>query len=121
MHVRLGLMLLTLIVVTPVVLAETQAERAARANQQGEAELRAKHYANASQKFREAAARVAEPRYFFNLCTSLDKESKFSQALSACNEVAQLSPTPELAARADKLIAKIQEHAKAAHVDLSRQ
>jgi hypothetical protein len=113
-------MLLTLIVAAPVALAETQGEIAARANQQGEVELRAKHYASASLKFREAVARVPEPRYFFNFCTSLDKEGKYVEALMACEAVAQASPTPALAARADKLITKIRAHAKAAHVDLSR-
>ena len=74
-------------------------------------------YAEASAKFRDAVARVPEPKYFFNLCTSLFQEGKFGEAMTACNAVRNNNPTPDLQAKADKLIGKIQDEAKAQDID----
>jgi hypothetical protein len=65
--------------------AETQAEIAARENEEGKALMFENKYSEASAKFSSAHSRVPEPKYFFNHCTSLTAEGKFGEALTACN------------------------------------
>ena len=98
--------------------AESQSDIAARVNAEGEKLLAAKRFADASGKFREACARVPLPRYFYNLCESLDDEGKFSEALTACQASLQNDPPAELAAKARSLIAKIHDEAKRQNIRL---
>jgi len=77
---------------TPLVRSGTQAQIAAKLNQEGEALLAQGDYAGASAKFREAAARVPEARFFGNLCLSLTAEHKHAEARAACDAYAKLSP-----------------------------
>jgi len=93
--------------------AETQAELANNLNEEGKELMYATKYAEASAKFREAVARVPEAKYFFNLCTSLFQEGKFSEALTACNAVDKNNPTSELQGKATKLTGRIKDEAKA--------
>lgn len=99
-------------------LAQSQAEIAERLNEEGKELMYAEKYAEASAKFREAVARVAEPKYFFNLCTSRYQEGKFSEAVTACNAVEKNNPTPEQSAKAKKMLARIEEEAKAQGYEL---
>lgn len=92
--------------------AESQAELAAKLNEEGKELMYASKFAEASGKFREAVARVPEAKYFFNLCTSLFQEGKFSEALTACSAVEKNNPTAELGAKATKLSGRIQDEAK---------
>lgn len=92
--------------------AETQAELAAKLNEDGKELMYANKYAEASGKFREAVARVPEAKYFFNLCTSLFQEGKFSEALTACAAVEKNNPTAELTGKATKLTGRINDEAK---------
>ncbi len=92
--------------------AETQAELAATLNESGKELMYANKYAEASTKFREAVARVPEAKYFFNLCTSLFQEGKFSEALTACSAVEKNNPTAELTGKASKLTGRINDEAK---------
>src|SRR5262245_65974910 len=92
--------------------AQSQAELAAKANEEGKELMYANKYSEASARFRDAVARVPEPKYFFNLCTSLFQEGKFGEALTACNAVANNNPSPDQKAKADKLTNRIKDEAK---------
>lgn len=107
----------SLVVGTLPALAQ-QADLAAKLNEEGKTFMYAQKYAEASAKFSEAVARVPEPKYFFNLCTSKFQEGKFGEALTACNAVEKNNPTPDLQAKATKLIGKIQDEAKTQGVNL---
>src|SRR5258706_1739007 len=89
--------------------AETQADVAGKANEGGKELMFAGKYPEATGKFREAVARVPEAKYFFNLCTSLFQDAQFSDALTACDAVEKNKPTPDLQAKATKLIGRIEE------------
>ena len=102
-----------LIAVKTLAFADSQADIAARLNDEGKEQMYGKNYAQASAKFRECIAHVPEPKYFFNLCTSLFQEGQFGRALVACDAVEQNSPSPDLLAKANKLIAKIEGEATA--------
>jgi len=107
-----------LVLATSTATAESQAEIAARVNAEGEKLLAAKRFVDASSKFREACARVPAPRYFYNLCESLDDEGKFSEALTACQASLQLDPPAELAAKTRSLMTKIRDEAKRQNIPL---
>ena len=98
--------------------AQSQSEIASKLNDEGKELMFGGKYADASGKFREAVARVPEPKYFFNLCTSLFQEGRFSDAMVACSAVANNKPTPELQAKTDKLIGRIEAEAKAQNIEL---
>jgi hypothetical protein len=91
--------------------AESQAEIAARLNEEGKQLLFAEKYAEASAKFQDAHGRVPEPKYFFNHCTSLTAEGKFGEALTACN-AADKNADPKLKEKIAKLVEKIHDEAK---------
>ena len=99
--------------------AETQADIAARENDEGKQLMFQQKYADASAKFRDAAARTNEGKYYFNLCTSLYQEGKFGEAMTACNTADKNAPDDALKAKVAKLRDKIQTAAKAANVDIS--
>lgn len=71
----------------------SQAEIAARRNEEGKELMYAGRYGEAARKFQDAVARVPEAKYFFNLCNAWLQEGKFDAALSACNAVAVNNPT----------------------------
>jgi hypothetical protein len=96
----------------------SQAEIAARLNDEGKTALLAGEPATASAKFREAVARVPEPSYFYNLCLSLYQEGKFGEALTACNAVENNDPTPALAQKTTKLMERIKAEAKRQAIQL---
>ena len=93
--------------------AESQAEIAEKLNAEGKTLLFSNKYAEASAKFRLAVARVPEPGYFINLCTSLYHEGKFGEALTACNAVGNNNPSADQRTKSDKLVSRIKEEAKA--------
>lgn len=92
--------------------AETQAEIAARYNEEGKALLFENNFSGASAKFAEAVARVPEPKYFINHCTALFQEGEFDRAITAC-EAAKKNGTPAQVDKSNLLIGKIKEEAKA--------
>jgi len=100
--------------------AQTQAEIAARENDEGKQLMFADppKYAEASAKFQDAVARVPEAKYFFNLCTSRYQEGKFGEALTACNAVEKNGASEELKGKTLKLIDRIKDEAKAQGIDL---
>lgn len=98
-------------------LAETQAEIAARENEEGKTLMFSGKYAEASAKFQDAVARVPEPKYFFNLCTSRFQEGKFGEALTACN-AADKNADDKLKAKTAKLVEKIRDEAQKQGIDL---
>ena len=99
--------------------AETQAEIAAKENEEGKDLMFAGNYKGASDKFRSAADRAPEAKYYFNLCTSLYQQGVFGAALTACNAGDNLSPDPKLKEKISKTSNKIKSDAAAQHVDLA--
>ena len=97
--------------------AQTQAEIADRENEEGKELMFANKMAEASAKFQSAVARVPEPKYFFNLCTSRFAEGKFGEALTACN-AADKNADDKLKAKTAKLVGKIHEEAQKQNIDL---
>lgn len=95
-----------------------QATIAAALSDEGVELMYAQKYDLASRKFREAVARVPEPTYFFNLCTSLFQEGKFSEALTSCSAGKRNNPPAALVTKLDKMIARIREEARAQNVPL---
>lgn len=93
--------------------AQSQAEIASKLNEEGKTLMFANKFGEASAKFRAAVARVPEPGYFINLCTSLFHEGKFGEALTACNAVGNSSPSAAQREKADKLITRVKDEAKA--------
>src|ERR1044072_4606735 len=89
-----------------VAYAESQAEIAARLNEEGKQLLFAEKYAEASAKFQDAHSRVPEPKYFYNHCMSLTAEGKFGEALTACN-AADKNADPGLKEKIAKLDQRI--------------
>lgn len=99
-------------------LAESQAEIAAKLNEEGKELMFGNHFPEASAKFAEAVARVPDAKYFFNLCTSRFQEGKFGLALTACNAVYNNSPTAAQKDKTDRLVGKINDEAKAQGIAL---
>ncbi|MBX3159932.1 MAG: hypothetical protein KF773_28445 [Deltaproteobacteria bacterium] len=106
-------------ITTGVASAETQSEIANRYNEEGKSALYVNNYAEATLKFQQAVARVAEPKYFFNLCTSMFQEGRFDESIVACEAVGtNESSSPELKTKAEKLLVRIKGEAKAQGVAL---
>jgi hypothetical protein len=97
--------------------AETQAEIAERENEEGKTLMFAGKYAEASAKFQDASARVGEPKYYFNLCTSRFQEGKFGEALTACN-AADKNGDDKIRSKTARLREKIQQEAQKQGIDL---
>ncbi|HET9626434.1 MAG TPA: hypothetical protein VFP84_33965, partial [Kofleriaceae bacterium] len=97
--------------------AQSQAELAEKLNDEGKQLMLEDKYAEASYKFQQAVARVAEPKYFFNLCVSQTNEGKLNEAYANCYS-AKGNANEQLVGKADKMIAKIQDLAKQQHVEL---
>ncbi len=106
---------------SPKAAAETQAVLAAGFNDEGVKAMYDGRYAIATEHFRNAVARVPEPKYFFNLCTSLFQEGKLVEAKTACTAVDVNRPAPELSEKAHALIARIDAEASAQGVPLEAQ
>jgi len=98
--------------------AQSQAEIAAKLNEEGKELMFGNKFAEAAKKFQEAVARVPEAKYFVNLCLARFQEGKFDEALTACNAVELNNPTEAVKEKADKLIGKINEAAKAQNLEL---
>lgn len=115
-RLSLGLVLASSLV-GGVAYAESQAEIAARLNEEGKQLMFAEKYPEASAKFQDAHSRVPEPKYFFNHCTSLYQEGKFGEALTACN-AADKNADDKLKGKIAKLVDKIREEAQKQGLDL---
>src|SRR5688500_15160371 len=102
--------------------AQSQADIAAKLNEEGKAFMYADKYPEASAKFRDAVARVPEAKYFYNLCASLYKEGKFGEALTACNAAASSdTASPQLKEQSTKLAQGVREEAKKQGIDVEPQ
>jgi hypothetical protein len=99
--------------------AETQAELAAKENEEGKSFMFAGNYKQATEKFRSAADRAPEAKYYFNLCASLYQQGIFGQAITACNAGDNLNPDPKLKENIEKTVAKIKQDADAQHIALA--
>ena len=103
------------IAMAPVAGAETQPEIAERLNNEGKSAMYRNDYAEATAKFQQAASRVGEPKYYFNLCTAQFQQGLFDDAITACNAANNTDPAPEgeLKSKIDKLAQRIRDEAKA--------
>jgi len=106
------------IALTGTAYAQSQAEIAAKLNEEGKELMYGNKFAEASKKFQEAVARVPEAKYFVNLCLARFQEGKFDEALTACNAVDLNNPSEAVKAKSDKLIVKINEAAKSQNLEL---
>jgi hypothetical protein len=113
-----GALVLCCAATAKLAVAESQADIAARENDEGKELMYGGKYADASAKFRDAVARVPEPKYFFNLCTSLFQEGKFGEALTACNSAGKANQDDKLKDKIDKLEQRIKDTATAQGLDL---
>jgi hypothetical protein len=95
--------------------AQAQADIANQLNEQGKAAMYKNDYPAAIKLFRDAVARVPEPKYFNNLCTALFQDGQFEEAVVACKAVLaeKSGATPEQRDKAEKLIARINSEATA--------
>src|SRR5579872_5458159 len=98
--------------------AQSQAELANQANEEGKQLMYEDKAAEAAQKFQEAVARVPEPKYFINLCTAQLQIGKLDAALTACQAVDLNNPAPDQKDRAAKLIERIHQEADKQHLTL---
>lgn len=105
------------VVAPSVARAQSQAELAEKLNEEGKELMYQNKYAEASYKFQQAVARVAEPKYFFNLCVSQTNEGRLNEAYANCIS-AKGNASAEITAKADKMITKIQDTAKQQNVEL---
>src|SRR6266568_3064285 len=64
-------------------------------------------YAAAAARFRAAIAIAPDPRYYYNLCTALQRLGQLDDALAACAEVPRHAAAPELADKAARRAAEI--------------
>jgi len=97
---------------------QTQAQIAEQLNTEGRELMYDNKAAEAAEKFRQAIARDAEAKYFLNLCTAQLTAGKLGEALTACNNVEQNRPSAEQTEKAKKLIARINDEAKAQNLPL---
>ena len=70
-------------------------------------------FAGASAKFRDAVARVPEPRYFVRLCESLFHEGRYAEALTACQAPDHDATGAAMRAEIDDLVKRIKDAAQA--------
>lgn len=98
--------------------AQSQAELAARANEEGKQLMYEDKAVEAAKKFQEAVARVPEPKYFVNLCTAQLQVGKLDEALTACQAVDLNNPNADQKDRAAKLIERIHQEADKQHLAL---
>jgi hypothetical protein len=98
--------------------AQSQAELAAQANEEGKQLMYADKFGDAAKKFQEAVARVPEAKYFVNLCTARLQEGKLDEAMTACQAVDLNNPSPDQKDRAGKLVERIHQEADKQHLAL---
>jgi hypothetical protein len=96
----------------------SQAEIAARLNEEGKNLLYADKVDAAIKKFQEAVARVPEAKYLVNLCVAQFQGGRFDDALTACLAVDHNNPTEEQRRKAAALIARIRAEAKKQGIQL---
>lgn len=98
----------------------TQVEIAAKQNAEGVQAMDTRRYAIAVSRFREAAARVPEASYFFNLCMALYLEGRFGEALTAC-AAARINASAALSAKIEALVAQVRAEAERQHIVLDAE
>jgi eukaryotic-like serine/threonine-protein kinase len=96
----------------------SDAQIAARLNEDGKAAMLRGDHEGASKMFEEAAARHPEAKYLINLCTARFQSGRFGDALTACLQGTRHEPTAEQRQRVERLLERIRAEAKAQHVEL---
>lgn len=110
-------LLALLVAITPA-LADSQADKAAKLNDEGKQLMFDGKYDAAQKKFQEAIARVPEAKYLFNLCTADYMQGKYTEAFTACTEVDKHKPDETVKTKTAKLLEKIKADAKAQHINV---
>jgi hypothetical protein len=97
---RRALVITALLAVSPAAaVAESQAAIAAQLDRDGTALLAHDHADAAAEKFRDAFARVPDPRYAYHLCDAEHRLGHGDNARQACDAAFQLNPGRDLAAK----------------------
>jgi Flp pilus assembly protein TadD len=96
----------------------SQAEIAARLNEEGKELLYKDQYEAAVTKLQEAAARVPEAKYFLNLCVAQFQAGRLSEALTSCMAVDLNHPNDDQRSKATKLIERLKAEAKKQGIEL---
>ncbi|HEY0987741.1 MAG TPA: protein kinase, partial [Kofleriaceae bacterium] len=96
----------------------SQAEIAARFNEEGKELLYHDQPDAAAKKFLDAIARVPEAKYFVNLCVARFQGGRFDEALTACEFVDRNNPTADQRRKATTLIERIRAEAKKQGIEL---
>jgi hypothetical protein len=96
----------------------SQAEIAARLNEEGKNLLYANKPDAAIRKFQEAVARVPEAKYFVNLCVAQFQGGRLGDALTSCLAVDLNNPTDDQRRKATLLIERIKAEAKKQGIEL---
>ena len=71
-----------------------------------------KDFEGAAAKFRQAIQLSPDPRYYFNLCSALDRLELYDQALEACDGVFAHKPRADLAQKTGAKAAEIRQRMK---------
>jgi serine/threonine-protein kinase len=90
----------------------SQAELAARLNEQGKDRMYANDYEQARQRFAQAVARDPQAKYFVNLATANLQLGYFDASAAALRAALQQSPTAEQAGKIRKLFAIAADEAR---------
>lgn len=96
----------------------SQAEIAARFNEEGKELLYHDQPDAAAKKFLDAVARVPEAKYFINLCVARFQGGRFDDALTACQAADVNNPTTDQRRKATALIERIRAEAKKQGIEL---
>lgn len=100
-----------LLIASPALAQKTPAQRADELNNEGKQAYKAKNYAGAAAKFRQAIVLSSEGRFYFNLCFVLQKQAKYREAKTACEAVSVENSTEALVAKTGDFIRdKLEPH-----------
>lgn len=94
----------------------TAADKAAELNEKGKLLMFDGKYGEAEPLFLEAVRLVPEPKYLFNLGTTLFQQGRFDEAIWALEKVHVNKPTDDLLAKTEKLISKVYAECKAQRI-----
>jgi tetratricopeptide (TPR) repeat protein len=81
-------------------------------NDEGTAFYSGKDYPAAANKFRAAIAASPEARFYYNLCSALDRMGQVDEALQACGAVYTHAPSDDLRLRTDGRVKTIRAKKK---------
>lgn len=107
---RLSLATALLVLLASTAIAQpTNAQRADELNSQGKAAMKAKNFAEASDRFNQAILLSREGRFYYNLCVSLFFEGKLVDSLASCKAVETAGADNDLKDKTGAMIGKVKD------------